>query len=252
MTYKLGRIPSPPEERARNLLLADYFEALPEPPPKVDYAPLVTDWPMFGNDALGDCTAAGAGHLEELWSAEVDGHAFVVSDDDVVRFYELQGYNPADPSTDRGADMLSVLRSWRRTGIGGRKILAFAEVEASSQAEVRTALWLFSGLYVGVDLPQSAIDQFQAGRPWTVEYEDGGIAGGHCVPAVAYDEFGVTFVTWGRLQRAGWDWWRTYVMGQETYVCIPADDQRLGARALPNGFNLSQLRADLARLGNRG
>jgi hypothetical protein len=168
----------------------------------------------------------------------------------VVRFYELQGFDPADPSTDRGADMLSVLGAWRKTGIGGRRILAFAEVDAGNEDEVKTALWLFSGLYVGVNLPQSAIDQFQAGEPWEVVYEDGGIAGGHCVPAVAYDSVGVTFVSWGRTVQAGWAWWQSYVMGQEVYACIASDDLRLGKRALPNGFDLAQLRADLARLGS--
>lgn len=254
--YRLGRRPSPPEQMARNLKLANYFSALPNPPPRVDYAPLVATWPMFGNDRLGDCTAAGAGHLEELWSAEVDGQPFVATDDDVVRFYEIStGYNPSDPDTDQGGDMLTVLRAWRKTGIGGRQILAFAEVDASKQAEVRTALWLFSGLYVGVRLPKSAMDQFQQGTPWEVVYDDGGILGGHCVPAVAYDENGVTFVSWGRTVQAGWDWWSSYVMGasdgleSEVYAAIAADDVRLGQRALPNGFRLDQLKDDLARLG---
>jgi hypothetical protein len=254
--YRLGRRPSPAEKRARTFRLASYFETLPAPPASVDYTRLGREWPMYLNDQLGDCTSAGAGHLEEVWSAEVDGVPYEVSDDDVRTFYEAStGYDPRDPDTDRGGDMLTVLECWRKAGIGGRKILAFAEVDASNQAEVKTALWLFSGLYVGVRLPRSAMEQFQAGKPWEVVYADGDIEGGHCVPAVAYDADGVTFVSWGRTVQAGWDWWRSYVMGasdgleSEVYAAISGDFTRLGQRVLPNGFNLAQLEADLAQLG---
>lgn len=225
--YRLGRLPSPPEKRAPTFKLA-YLPQLPTAPPSDDYGRLVTDWPMYRNDVLSCCTSAASGHLEEVWSAEVDGSPHEVTDQDVVRFYERStGYDPSDPSTDRGGDMLTVLETWRKVGIGGRKILAFAEVDASNQAEVRTALWLFSGLYVGVRLPRSAMEQFQAGKPWEVVYRDGGILGGHCVPAIAYDQYGVTFVSWGRTVQAGWDWWSSYVMGAagdmpaEVYACLP-------------------------------
>lgn len=254
--FKLGRNPSPPEKRALTFKLASYLPQLPTAPPSVDYSSLSREWPMYGNQTLGDCTAAAAGHLEEVWSAEVDGIPHEVTDQEVVAFYSAStGYDPSDPDTDRGGDMLTVLESWRKTGIGGRKIMAFAEIDASDQAQVKTALWLFSGLYVGVRLPKSAMDQFQQGKPWEVEYDDGGIEGGHCVPAVSYDQYGVTFVSWGRTVQAGWDWWSSYVMGasdgltSEAYACLAGDDARLGQQTLPNGFRLDQLKDDLARLG---
>lgn len=249
LPYQLGRRPSVAHERARNFLLAAYFERLPTAPAQVDYAAAVTDWPVYLNDQIGDCTAAGAGHLEEVWSAEVDGAPHEVTDDDVVRFYELQGYRPGEPDTDRGADMLSVLNAWRKEGIGGRKILAFAEVDAQNLDEVRAAAWLFSGLYVGCVITQASVDQFQAGKPWDAVDDEGQVLGGHCIVLVSYDSAGPTFVSWGRLQRATWAWWSAHVQTEEVYACIPADDQRLRGRALPNGFRLAQLQQDLAALG---
>jgi hypothetical protein len=246
-TLKLGRRPTPLDVRDRQVRLRAYLPAeLPAPPVSADFTAGVTSWPMMLNDRLGDCTAAGAAHLLEVWTTEVDGSPRVVSDDDVLRFYELQGYVPGDPSTDQGADMVSVLTAWRDTGLAGDQVLGWAAVH-SSQADLETACWLFSGLYCGLNVPQSAIDQFHAGAPWTVVRDDGGIVGGHCVPIVAYDAQGVTVVTWGALHRATWEFVRAYF--DEFYAVVPSDDERLAGRALPNGLALDQLIADIDSIG---
>ncbi len=243
--FKLGRRPTPPGVRARNLKLRAYLPAaLPQPPATVSYSAGIASWPVMLNDRLGDCTAAGAAHLLEVWTKEVDGSGRVVSDDDVLKFYELQGYNPADPSTDQGADMVSVLKAWQAVGLAGDKILGWAEVHIDP-ADLKTACWLFSGVYCGFNVPASAMEEFQAGQPWTATDQDA--QDGHCVPIVDYDDQGVTVVTWGRLQRASWAFVSRYF--DEALAIVPSDYARLAGRALPNGLNLEQLVADIDSVG---
>ena len=52
----LGKLPAGSD--VRTLSLARYVNRaeLPEPPQRLDLAAPVGDWPMYGNDRLGDCT----------------------------------------------------------------------------------------------------------------------------------------------------------------------------------------------------
>ena len=48
------------------LQLAAYVEPavlLPQIPSEVDWISGIASWPMYGNDRLGDCTCASAGHI---------------------------------------------------------------------------------------------------------------------------------------------------------------------------------------------
>lgn len=246
MSLKLGRRPTPPEIRALNPRMERYlFPA--NPPAAWNAATEVPKWPMYDNDSIGDCTCAAAGHMNEAWTANVNGQPTLVPDSAVIALYETQGYVPGDPSTDQGATCQAVLETWRTVGLGGDKLLGYAEVGVRDTALLKAAVWLFSGLYIGFNCPQSALDQFNAGQPWDVVKHDGGIAGGHCVNVVAYDASGLTVVTWGALQRMTWTFWAKYV--DEAYAAIPSDYNRLGDRLLSNGFNEAQLIADIDQIG---
>lgn len=248
----LGRLPTPPEERAHNFRMATYMPAeLPAPPAAWNLSHLAPAWPVYANDRIGDCTCAAAAHMLEVWSAQVDGAPRLVEDSDVLALYQTQGYRPGDPSTDRGATLLHVLRAWRKRGLAGDRILAFAEVDVRSEQEVKLGAWIFSGLYCGVALPETARQQTGPDGLWDVTPDQSPAAapgswGGHCVNVVDYDYGGLTVITWGNLQRVSWAFWSAYF--DEAYVIIPSDDRRLNGRALDNGFNLAQLWADIGRL----
>jgi hypothetical protein len=149
-----------------------------------------------------------------------------------------------DPfSGEEGAYELDVLRYWRKTGIGGHRIGAYARVTVYDQRLVHTAAWLFGGLYIGLQLPLSA--QTQPVWDWTgslVGPARPGSWGGHAVDVVRYDRNGVTVVTWGRLQEVTWSFWARYC--DEVY-CLISDDFLTKGKA-PNGFDLAALEADLA------
>ena len=71
-----------------------------------------------------------------------------------------------DPLTgEEGAIELDVLRYWRKRGIGGHRIGAYAAVGTHDHELTRTAAWLFGGLYIGLALPLTA--QSQETWDWT-------------------------------------------------------------------------------------
>lgn len=179
MTYRLGRQPNDP--RKPRLRWNEYQVAAPTPPPSADWVSQVKSWPMSLNDSIGDCTAAGAGHIAQLVNWYGRGQDAPVSDADVLAMYEaISGYNPADPSTDVGATLQDALNYWRKSGVGGNTITAFAQLDPQNLDLVRDCISLFGAVYCGLNVPQSAMDQIHAGQPWTL-VAGSPILGGHCL-----------------------------------------------------------------------
>src|SRR5215467_14357730 len=86
--YKLGRLPVRTD--ARTLALPRYVDRskLPPPPPDLDLAATVTEWPMYANDRIGDCTTAAAAHMIEAWTAEARGAAVEVTESAVLTAFD--------------------------------------------------------------------------------------------------------------------------------------------------------------------
>lgn len=212
-------------------------------PDVIDELSEVADWPVYLNDQIGDCTVAAAGHMIEAWTRYGRGTTVEITDIDVVLAYRaVSGYDPARPETDRGAVMQDVLDYWRRVGIGGHKILAFAQVNHHDPAEVATALYLFGHVYVGLKVPRSAEDQFRAGQPWDVVPDDGGIVGGHAVDLGARP---YRVVTWGRLQEVTGAFWDRYV--EEAWVVADEDWINVNG-SCPAGLDTTELNRQFTAL----
>jgi hypothetical protein len=240
----MGRLAPYPEETHARLHFGEFLTATAtiSVPPVVDYLFSVPSFPMFGNDTLSDCTAAAAAHLREVWTAYGQGAASVTSEADVIKFYEVcSGYNPANPATDRGAVMQDCLDAWRKTGLAGDKILAFFQINPTDLAEIKAALYMLGGNYVGVNFPRSAMAQFNAGQPWTYDPRaDNTIIGGHCVHLGAIDSNGLMKVTtWGRTQVVTADWWNRFV---EECWGVASSDWIKNSQA-PNGLDTAKLNA---------
>jgi hypothetical protein len=242
---KLGRLAPHPETTHPSLKLADFLNpgyALTVPS-AVDYLSHVITWPMFGNDTLGDCTAAAAGHQREAWTNYGRGATVLTSDADVLKFYEAcSGYIPGRPDTDQGANMQDCCDYWRQAGLAGDRILAFFKISPQNLAEVKAALYLFGGVYVGVNLPTSALDQFDDGDPWDYQPTlDNSIEGGHCVHLGAMDAAGtMTVTTWGRTQRVTTAWWQHFT--EECWAIASLDWINQGGLS-PEGLDTAALNA---------
>lgn len=239
---KLGKLPVRTD--TRTLRLARYVDtaALPAPPATFDESGRVQEWPMYANDRVGDCTTAAAGHMIEAWTAAAAGTAVEPSEADVLDAFDH--VKQVDPATgEEGAVELDVLAFWRKSGIAGHRIGAFAGVSIHDRRLVAAGAYLFGGLYLGLALPVTA--QRQAVWDWTGSLSGDarpGSWGGHAVDVVAYDAAGVTFVTWGALKQMTWAFWEHYV--DECYAILSPDF--LEADKAPNGFDLAQLKEDLA------
>lgn len=244
---KLGRLPNDPS-KPRLRLTQHLTGALPATPPQVDWLSRVPSWTMAANDRVGDCVFAAASHMIRAHNLYGSGTDVVLTNDQVLAAYSaVTGYNPADPNTDRGTVIQDALNYWRKTGIAGHQILAFAQVDHTNRDEVNAAINLFGALMVGVNFPKSAMDQFNAGQPWTVLPNDGGIEGGHAVHLGFCDapSHETRVVTWGAVQSVGDDWFAKYV--EEIWVVI--SPEWLDATGHdPQGLDLVGLGTDFATL----
>jgi hypothetical protein len=240
-TVRLGKLPARVDPRS--LSLAHYVdrEVLPAPPPVLDLSAQVAEWPMYANDRLGDCTTAAAGHMIEAWTAATAGAPVEVTEASVLAAFDA--VKIVDPATgEEGAVELDVLKLWRSAGIGGHRIGAFARVARDDRDLVTTGTWLFGGLYIGLQLPLRAGDQDVWEWTGRLDGPDApGSWGGHAVDVVAYDDGGVTVVTWGALKRMTWAFWDRYC---DEAWCVLSADYLVAGRS-PAGFDLEALRHDL-------
>lgn len=190
-------------------------------PDSVNYLDVITDWDMALNDVLGSCTAAAFDHLFRVWTKYGQGTEAQFTNEDVSRFYEgSTGYNPIDPTTDRGGTMTDVLAYARTVGMAGHKIDAYLKVDPINSVEIKTALYLFGGLYVGMNFPRSAMQQFDTGEVWHVA-GDSTIDGGHCVHLGAIDASGMwKIVTWGRTAYVSQEFVDAYVVEIEAPISV--------------------------------
>jgi hypothetical protein len=246
ITLKAGKLPAQPGRP--HLKLGAYLDhgKLGPAPISADWVSRVpaSAWGMLANDRVGDCTCAGVAHkrIGDVYANRDE--ILQVTDPEVIALYENFGYNPADPSTDQGASCQSVLEFWHANGFLGEKIVAFAKVDVSSRAEVCQAIAIFGQLYCGLQVPQSAEDQTNAGQPWTVVPGSPNL-GGHCVTVGAYDEDGLTCVTWGQLQSMSWEFFTEYF--DECWVIVSPDFIAKSGTDV-QGLSLYQLGADQSAL----
>ena len=189
---------------ANRLRLANYL-------PKLTAAPADTDWtlkvPVWGemlNRDIGDCVFAGGGHAVQTWTA-AQGTERTPPDDQIQGYYEgWAGYRPSDHSTDQGYVEVDFLNNWRRFGYCGAILDGYADPDWRNVEHIKLSVALFGGVYIGVQLPQSAMDQFSSGQPWTMT-GDSRVVGGHALWIPAYDQDWLYPITWGRKQPMSWD-----------------------------------------------
>ena len=243
--YRFGK--HPPKADYRTLRLGSYLLPTLAPPPPSDnvltrvYGKVGTNdptklFPMDGNDALGDCTIAALAHAVTVYRALL-GTQSIMTRQAVVKLYmHLTG------GVDSGLNELDVLNYWRQHAVSHEKILAFVRIDPKNHTHIQQAIHLFGGVYLGFQVQQNCVQEFDAHQPWT----PGPLTNdGHAVFAVGYDPQGLTVLTWGNTQQATWGWWDECV--DEAYAILPVEAKD------PNfapGVNIAQLQADLAAVAS--
>jgi hypothetical protein len=239
-TGKLGKL-APQFPVALKELHSYTVEPLPAAPAAVDHSAKVPTFPMDGNDKYGDCTMAAAAHLIQSWNADVDVTMPVPTPTEVVA-----EYLKLSRGADSGLVESRVLKTWMASGLWGNKITGYAPVNVHNLESLKKAVAYFGGVYVGIQVPDNAMDQFRAGQPWSLvaDWQNQGIEGGHAIPILGYDDQWMYCVTWGAVQKMAWDWWSAY--GDEAWVVLSKEYEEAGHPI--NGIDVAALKADLASI----
>lgn len=247
MRGALGRVPS--RHDPRTLKLANYLTAgqYDAPPPSRDWIG-TTKFSWFLNSKLGTCSCAALGHMLQAHVA-LTGKSLTITDDDIIQMYSaISGYVPGDPSTDRGAQMIDALTYLKNVGLAGYKIGAFVRVDSKNATELRAAVNLFGGVYVGAEMPNRVTTQVVWDLP-PVEERDArdapGSMGGHAFTFLKYDRLHLGLATWAATYAATNSWADMYV--DEAWAII-SPSWVTGEDPAPNGFNVDQLQRDLAAI----
>jgi hypothetical protein len=220
----LGKLPAQ-DFGDQNVLLTSVLAApLPTAPKSFGHGTMFADWGYLGNDQVGDCAEAMACHAEMLFTGlgNRGKNAAKFTTANAIKLYsEVTGYNPNDPSTDRGTYYTDLFDYWRNSGIGdaaGRnhKIDLAVRLTGSKGsfdwATFVNAVNVFKVVGVGTLIPRSAETQFQEDKPWAY-VGDQDIVGGHAIPAVGSvnSDNQVTIITWSKRQIMDRDFFDAYV-----------------------------------------
>jgi hypothetical protein len=230
---------------------------LPASPASSDWRKSIADdgghWKALGNDGNADCTVAAAGHLMMSWSDNARGAPWYFSDKDAVADFKMYK-NPGSS----GAQMQNILDAWMDHGIhrrsgngdGGPQIAVTIEdfglllvgdpTKLKLKEQIRQAIWLFGGCYIGFIMPKFVLKYDDKGEPAPIDPDHPGwdvsaaeiqahghdaikdMKAGHCIPAIAYSSVGLSVVTWGNCVPMSWDFLFTYMDEAWVVLCKSA------------------------------
>jgi len=129
-------------------------------------------------------------------------------------------------------------------GPDGVKAVAFAKVDHTKIAEVKAALAIFGGLWLGVQVLDANQQQFAQGRAWS-DVAGSPVEGGHAILGGGYTTADVKFITWAKETEFARSFWDGVVQGtplvEEAWAVIWPEN--LGTSAFEQGVDQAQLAA---------
>lgn len=218
--YRFGK--HPPKVDYRTLRFKDYLKpGIAAPPASYNVLDTVYQnlnikdpaklFPMDGNDTIGDCTIAALAHAITVYRGLLKTKKIMPQAAVEKLYYHLTG------GPDTGLNELDVLNYWRANPVAADEILAYVKIDAKNHTHVEQAMQIFGGVYLGFQVQENCIEEFNNRQPWT----PGPLLNeGHAVYAVGYDANGVTVLTWGNTQQGSWAWWDECV--DEAYAILPS------------------------------
>jgi hypothetical protein len=248
-----------PPKNAPALRFASFLRGeVPDHPASEDYLAKLPGWQMLGNDQVGDCNAVTWANLRRLVTASLATECYPTQEQ-VWTFYQTQnpGFDPAGTkdtngpgsNDDQGMDIQTGLEYLHGTGgPDGVKAVAFAKVDHTNMAEVKAALAIFGGLWLGIQVLDANQDQFKEGKAWT-DVAGSKIDGGHAILGGGYAT-DIKFITWAKETQFAQSFWTGVVDGnplvEEAWVVIWPE--HLGTKSFEDGVNQTELAADYQAL----
>jgi hypothetical protein len=221
---------------------------------------LVSQLGTLGNDVWGDCVFAAYVHIRMLnaWlfgtqpvGNYTDYSVWPTDDQTITAYLTYNGspdptdHNPNGPNAayDNGADPGEALAWFMTNPVGPLPPLeedggGWADASDFGE-EYEGEMSVFGCTYNSVMVSQEAMNEFDAGQPWTSTATD--FIGGHMIPHSYRDPSVGKAVTWGVEQPFSWPWWR--VARVQTFVVLTKE---LLTSKVVNG---AQLTADIKALG---
>lgn len=231
-----GRKP-PISDRPRLQLKPLLRAGVPAHPAAVDYgAKVAARLQMLGNDEYGDCVAVTWANDRLLTTAWLTPDKVTYpTQDQVYEFYKTQ--NPDFPNQDEGMVIQYALEALQKTGgPDGVKAVAFAAVDVGDIDELRAAIALFGGIWLGVNVTDANQDEFSRDQPWDYVSRSP-IEGGHAIPGVGYDTTYIDFFTWAEETKLT-EAFRQHQLEEAWVVVWP---EHLGAASFLEGVDLNAL-----------
>jgi hypothetical protein len=248
---------------APKFFLSDYVKAEPpviELPPSTNHfdnpaVQAVLKKPL-GNLTKGDCVPACFFHGDGVACGDAGSTTDFVTDENAIGFYERAcGYKPGDPRSDQGCDQEVALQYWEQHGLlkdGSHKIVGRLAVDATSPVAIKTAIFAFTFVCIGMELPDAYVNP-----PPSADGFMWGVAGspdpnnGHEFVSFDYDVNGnLAIGTWGMNG--------LFTPQAAAMYCIPSangaidvvltqDVINAATQKAPNLLDWQQLQADFVR-----
>lgn len=249
---KLGKTPATRD--LRDFLFAHYeVKGVEIPRAKVGFGHknLIENWGMLGNDYYGDCVPAAADHGTMLWNAIAGKEAGFTTENTLSDYSAMTGFDENDPNSDNGTNMRDALNYRRNTGVidnaGTRhKIGAYVALDPKDWNQMLQALEVFDLVEIGFEVPEYAMEQFNAGKMWAYTHgPHANIVGGHDVIIVGRPHVStVEVVTWGKIQDMTRAFYQHY--NDEAYGIVSEESLVNGKTA--EGFDLAALYAAVKQI----
>jgi hypothetical protein len=125
----------------------------------------------------------------------------------VSRYKRLTGTRKLDDQNDIGISVLDAMRLWRNAGWKLRdndyKISVYGEIEPNEHDLMRTAIYIFRGVHIGLWLPKVVKQITATGNVWDYDGQQTemwkpGSLGGVLAYCKAYDSNSYEILLWGR------------------------------------------------------
>lgn len=208
---RLGRLPHDPERLAE--APRHTFGAVPAPVrldrSSMDYRP-----GLYDNDKYSNCTIVS---LFNAARAVAKIQKYVLNVDPSLPLKDFADFlgNPVNLLAVEGAVMQDVLDWQAKNGLNvcyERLYGVPKTIDLTNRQAVALAIWGFGHLWLGIDLRERDMENFESLKPWDVEdgRDDGEVVGGHAVNVWDYtglkDGDTCRCGTWGSWQSFTWDW----------------------------------------------
>lgn len=215
------------------------------------------NWGDYGNLKLDNCTFVTAAYQIIIWKSYKAPRIYRPGVKKIIEDYSklIQGQRKGAKSIEallnaggKPLEARKMLNYWRKNGIDGHKIVGYAKIafndKARQREEVKRAIYLYGGCFIGINIPRSVEKQWQENRKWTVLKR---VSPGdsrrrlwfsHALLATGYSDDELRVVTFGKEESMSWEFYEKYV--DEAYAVF--DEKFLSARLTPSKMKVKDLK----------